>query len=154
MSVLGMYMACTRYVLVSTGTYSEKQKKMHKTFRFKQWISCTASCTLYNYATSVHFMVISMLNAWYIAPETYTRVARYLMAGDSLVSNVGRGSSCAPCSGHDVTGPDINLNFPDTHFGSARDSDGPGKLKLVVKHSLPVESRMGLTVNPATAVLP
>jgi hypothetical protein len=29
-----------------------------------------------------------------------------------------RGSSRAPGSGQDVTGPDIDLNFQDTHFGS------------------------------------
>jgi hypothetical protein len=32
-------------------------------------------------------------------------------------------------------------------------ADG-SRLKLVVKHSLPVESRLGLTVNPAAAALP
>ena len=35
-----------------------------------------------------------------------------------LVSDVRRGSSRAPGSDQDVTGPDIDLNFPDTHFGS------------------------------------
>ena len=35
-----------------------------------------------------------------------------------LVSDVQRGSSRASGSGQDVTGPDIDLNFPDTHFGS------------------------------------
>jgi hypothetical protein len=105
--------------------------------------------TLYSYATSVHSMVISMVNTWYIAPETYTSIARYLLAG------VRRSSPAAPPgSCHDVTGPDINLNFQDTHFGSARDSDWPWKLKLVVKHSLPVESKLGQTVNPAVAELP
>ena len=34
-----------------------------------------------------------------------------------LMSDVGRGSSAAPRSGHDVTGPDINLDFSDAHFG-------------------------------------
>ncbi len=52
-----------------------------KTFRFEPWISFIASCALYHYATSVHSMVISMVNTWYIAPETYTRVAWYLLAG-------------------------------------------------------------------------
>ncbi len=56
----------------------------------------------------------------YIATETYTRVAQYLLAG------VGRrsGSSSAPCSGHAVAGPDLDIDliFPDTHVGSARDS--------------------------------
>ncbi len=92
---------------------------MGKMFGFKLWISSIASCTIYHYATSVHSMVISDVNTWYLDPKTYTRVARYLLAG------VGRGSSRAPGSCHDVTGLDIDLNFQDTHFGSARDSDRP-----------------------------
>ena len=34
-----------------------------------------------------------------------------------LMSDVGRGSRAAPCSGHDVTGLDINLDFPEAQFG-------------------------------------
>ena len=34
-----------------------------------------------------------------------------------LLSDVGSGSRTAPCSGHDVTGPDINLDFPEAQFG-------------------------------------
>ena len=34
-----------------------------------------------------------------------------------LMSDVGRGSSAAPRSGHDVTGPDINLDFSEAQFG-------------------------------------
>ena len=34
------------------------------------------------------------------------------------MSDVGRRSSAATRSGHDVTGTDINLNFPDSKFGS------------------------------------
>ncbi len=34
-----------------------------------------------HYATSVHSMVISMVNTWYTPPETYTCVARFLLAG-------------------------------------------------------------------------
>jgi hypothetical protein len=34
-----------------------------------------------------------------------------------LVSDVRRGSRSAPGSGHDVTGPELDLNFPNTHFG-------------------------------------
>ncbi len=84
---------------------------MGKMFRFEPWISCIASCTIYHYATSVHSMVISVVNTWYIAPKTYTRDARYLAIFFTtcwLVSDVGRGSSRTPGSGHDVTGPDIN----------------------------------------------
>ncbi len=35
-----------------------------------------------------------------------------------LESDVLLGSSSAPCSCHDLTGLDINLNFPDAHLGS------------------------------------
>ncbi len=78
----GMYLVCTRYILLRTGTYSEKQtKRKRKTFRFELWISCIASLGLYHYTTSVPSMVISWVNTWYIAPETYTLVARYLLAG-------------------------------------------------------------------------
>jgi hypothetical protein len=34
-----------------------------------------------------------------------------------LVMDVLRGSRSAPRSGHDVTGPDINLDFPDSQVG-------------------------------------
>ena len=34
------------------------------------------------------------------------------------MSDVGRRSRAATRSGHDVTGTDINLNFPDSKFGS------------------------------------
>ena len=34
-----------------------------------------------------------------------------------LMSDVGCGSRAARCSGHDVTGPDINLDFPEAQFG-------------------------------------
>ena len=34
-----------------------------------------------------------------------------------LMSDVGRGSRATPRSGHDVAGPDINLDFPDAKFG-------------------------------------
>ena len=34
-----------------------------------------------------------------------------------LMSDVGRGSRAARCSGPDVTGPDINLDFPEAQFG-------------------------------------
>ena len=34
-----------------------------------------------------------------------------------LVLDVRRGSRHAPGPGHDVTGPDLDLNFPDTHSG-------------------------------------
>jgi hypothetical protein len=80
--VPGLSEVCTWYVL---GTYwyilGKTKKPMHKTFQFELWISCIASYALYHYATSVHSTVISKVNTWYIAPETYTRVAWYLLAG-------------------------------------------------------------------------
>jgi hypothetical protein len=33
------------------------------------------------------------------------------------VSDVLHGSRSAPGSGNDVTGPDLDLNFPNTYFG-------------------------------------
>ena len=33
------------------------------------------------------------------------------------MSDVGRGSRAATRSGHDITGPDINLDFPDAKLG-------------------------------------
>ncbi len=47
----------------------------------EQWISCIASCVLYHYTTSMHSMVISRIKSRYIPIETYTSVARYLLAG-------------------------------------------------------------------------
>jgi hypothetical protein len=34
-----------------------------------------------------------------------------------LVTDVRRGSRSAPRSGHDVNGPDINLDFPEAQVG-------------------------------------
>jgi hypothetical protein len=85
----GIYLVCTRYVLLRTCTYSEKQtKRKRKTSRFELWISCIASCALYHYITSVHSMVISWVNTWYITPETYTCGARYLLAGVGRLARV------------------------------------------------------------------
>ncbi len=39
-----------------------------------------------------------------------------------LVFDVWCGFCSAPCSGHDVTGQDINLDFLAAHVGSAIDS--------------------------------
>ncbi len=78
------------------------------------------------------------------------------MTHSYLQAGVGRlgWSCCAPGSCHDITGQDIKLNFPDAHFSFVL--NGPWKLKFVVKHSLPVESRglqagLVLTVAPAAA---
>ncbi len=110
-----MYLVCTRYVLLRTGTYSEKQtKRKCKTFRFEPWISCIASCALHHQTTSVHSMVISWVKTWYIAPETYTCIARYLLAGVGRQEQVLQRPRLLPWR---------QLEFPETHFGSAR--DGP-----------------------------
>ncbi len=73
-SVLGMYSVRTQYVLRTT-------KQMCTNLKFKLWISCIASCTLYHYATSVHSMVLSTVNTRYLTTGNYSRVARYLLAG-------------------------------------------------------------------------
>jgi hypothetical protein len=51
------------------------------TLGFDQWISCIAYCALYRYTTSVHSMVISLVNTRYIFSKMYTGVAQYLLAG-------------------------------------------------------------------------
>ncbi len=73
-----LYLVCTWYVLVHT---QKKKKPISITLGVELWISCIASCALYHYATSVHSVVVSMDNTKYIPTETYTRVARYLLAG-------------------------------------------------------------------------
>ncbi len=68
---------------------------------------------LNHYATMVKSLVILMDSTLYIDPGQDIHDTRYPLAG------VGRParSSTAPSSGHDVTGPDINLDFPEAHFG-------------------------------------
>ncbi len=53
---------------------------MRTTFRFEQWISCISSCALYSYATSVHSIVMSLVNSRYIISKIYTGVTLYLLA--------------------------------------------------------------------------
>ena len=48
---------------------------------FDPWISCIAYCVQYRYATSVHSMVISLVNTRYIFSKIYTGVEQYLLAG-------------------------------------------------------------------------
>ena len=69
--------------------------------------SCKASCTLYQYATSVHSMVISCVDLKYITTKKATRAARYLW----LVSDVRRGSHRAPGSGHQLEFPGLGCPF-------------------------------------------
>ena len=84
-----MYFGCTGYVL---GTYKyvlgKTKNWMRITLGFEPWISCIASCTLYRYATSVHFMVISLVNTRYMDSKIYTGVARYLLAGVGRLARV------------------------------------------------------------------
>ncbi len=98
--------------LVRTVTYwyilGKTKIRKRKTLRFEQWISCIASCALFHYATSVHSMVIYMVNTWYIAPESYTRVARYLLAGVGRRARVQRLPPLLPWrhwSGHRLESP-------------------------------------------------
>jgi hypothetical protein len=74
-----MYLVCTR--LVRTGTYLEKQKNecakhSNRTVGFMH--SILRAIPLCYQRES---LVISMVNTWYIPPETYTCVALYLLAG-------------------------------------------------------------------------
>ncbi len=86
-----MYSGCTWYALGMYKYVLGKTKKwMRITLGFEPWISSIASCTIYRYATSVHSMVLYMVNSRYIFSKIYTGVALYLPAG------VGRRSRRAP----------------------------------------------------------
>jgi hypothetical protein len=52
------------------------------------------------YATSVHYMVLSMLKSRYIFSTIYTGVTRYLQAGVRRLERVQQRP-------HNVTGPDM-----------------------------------------------
>ena len=89
-----MYLDCTWSVLGMYWYIHRKNKKqMCITLGVELCISCIASCALYHYATSVHSVVVSMDNAKYTPTETYTRVARYLLA------DVGRQARVQPLPG-------------------------------------------------------
>ncbi len=75
--VPGLYLVCTRYVLVRT--WKNQKMNAHKV-EYRTVISCITSCALYHYATRVHSMVLSMVNTRYIANKTYTCATRYLLA--------------------------------------------------------------------------
>jgi hypothetical protein len=99
--VPGMYLVCTWYV----------KKTISIRLGIEQWMSCIASCMLYHYATSVHSRVIPTVNTRYIITTLTLHGICW------LVLDVRRGSNSASCPGHDVTGQDIDLNFPDAHLG-------------------------------------
>ncbi len=94
----------------------------------------------------MHSLVISMVNTSYIFPEHDTCFALYHLAGvgrPDLVQQHPLLRLWRHWSWH-------QLEFPSKSWWLLN-SHGPWKLKLVVKHSLSVESRLGLTVPPAAA---
>ncbi len=80
-----MNLVCTWYVLGTYWYVHRKTKKQRGIMSgIKPRISCIASCMLYHsvaLTTSVHSMVISMVNTRYIFTETYTCIAQYILAG-------------------------------------------------------------------------
>jgi hypothetical protein len=106
-----MYLACTRYV-PSTYWYvlGKTKKRLCITFGFEAWIMHSIHC---------HTTTLRAFNSWcylWLIQDIYTIRSTLASHGTCwLVSDVGRGSSSAPGSGHDVTGPGINLNFPEAH---------------------------------------
>jgi hypothetical protein len=108
-------MICTWYVL-GMNWYHETRKRNNKhsiTLGIEPSISCTPSCVLYHYATSVHSLVIWRVNSRYIDTEHDIHDSLYLLAHAGVVLCWSRS---APGSCHDITGPDINLNFPDAEL--------------------------------------
>jgi hypothetical protein len=79
------------YLLYLLGTYwyvlGKTGKQMHMMLGIELCISCTASCTLYHYASSMHSMVILMIKKG---------IALTLHGTYWLVSYVWHGSSSAP----------------------------------------------------------
>ena len=104
--VPGLYDVRNGYVLVRTR--KNKNSITHKvgirTEDLMQSILCTMPLRYQRYS-----MVTSGDNRRYI----HTVVSHGTFG---LVPDVLRGSRRAPSPGHDVTGPDIDLNFPDTQF--------------------------------------
>ena len=90
------------------------KKKICKMFGFEPTISCIAYCMLYRYATSVNSLVTGIDSTRYIITRKDWCDFLYLLAGGRL----GRVPLPGPGrSGHDVTGPDINLDFPEAQVG-------------------------------------
>ncbi len=77
-------------------------------------------------------MVISINITRYIDTQFYTRVAPYLLAGVGRPARIQPRPRLRP----GVTGPDIDLNFPDTHFGSGT---GPRSCNVAMDRRLTEE---------------
>ncbi len=130
-----MFLVCTWYVL---GTYwyilGKTKKRMRIMLGFDPWISCIAYRAQYRYATSVHCIVISLVNTRYIFSKStlaWHSTGRVWPWRPARVPPRPRLWPWRHWSRHD------RLEF---NVGSARDR--PWKLKLVAIHSLPVESRL------------
>ncbi len=83
------------------------------TFSLNPRPSCIDSTCLNHYATSVHSSVTNP-----IKHDLNTLRKTFPTHGTVwLMSDVGRRSSAAARPGHAVTGPDINLDFPDAKLG-------------------------------------
>ncbi len=82
---------------------------MCMTFEFEPRTLRIACCLLNHYATSVNFLVVNAIKVGlYTLSKTFSTHGRPGWSGG--------GSRAAPRSGHDVTGPDINLDYQE--FGS------------------------------------
>jgi hypothetical protein len=121
---------------------------MRKTFRFELWISCIASCALYNYATCVHSMVISMVNTLYIAPETYTSVARYLLAGVRRWARVQQRPLLLPWRPSHWSGLGHQLEFPGYPFWLSK------RLRRTLKAQVGCETLLASGVQAGTDCQP
>jgi hypothetical protein len=77
--------------------------------RFELTTWCMTACMLCYYATSIRSLVMMIVCTRYTDTEHDTLDSLYLPFGDGLWC----WSRSAPRSGHDVTGQDINLDFPD-----------------------------------------
>ncbi len=117
---------------------------MRITLGIELWISCIATGTLYNYATSMHSMVISQFNTRYIGTETYTSVAQYLLVSASCAGPAAPQALAMTSLVRTSTSISrmLALHWQVTDLESAS--------------WLPMESRLGLNVAPlaATAALP
>jgi hypothetical protein len=96
-------------------------------FGFELTISCIASGMLYRYATSMNSLVIGIDSTRYIITRKDWCDFLYLLAAGCRTSGAGPAQPLR--SGHDVTGPDINLDFPkprlDAKHWKLSDGSGP-----------------------------
>jgi hypothetical protein len=82
-------------------------------FGFEPTNSCITYCMLYRFATSVNSLVTRIDSTRYTITRKDWCDFLYLLADP--VSDLRGGSRAAPAPRlrcHDVTGPDINLDFP------------------------------------------